>query len=104
MNETSIVAKALVEKVTVLQPKVEKELKVAEAKSISAGLEEAKAKVIMDSQAEFKIKVEAAAAEADKILAEAKKEMKVAEDFKKKAEKKLMEIMDDKDFFTEIGT
>jgi len=104
MNETSIVAKALVEKVRVLQPKVEKELKVAEAKSISAGEEEAKAKVIMDAQAEFKIKVEVSAAEADKILAEAKKEMKIAEDFKKKAEKKLNEIMEDKDFFGEIGT
>jgi len=104
MNETSIVAKTLVEKVKVLQPKVEKELKVAEEKSISAGIEEAKAKVIMDAQAEFKVKVEAAAAEADKILEEANREMKIADKFKDEAKKTLIEIMGDKDFFGEIGT
>jgi len=104
MNETSVVAKALVEKVRVLQPIVEKELKKAEEKSISAGEEEAKAKVIMDSQAEFKLKVEAAASEADKILAEAQKEMKIADKIKNDAQTTVNEILSDKAIFTEINS
>jgi len=101
MNETSQTAKKLVLQVTELTPKVEVQLARAEEKSKLASEQEAEAKVIMDAQASFKIEVEAAKNDADKIMAECKKELAIAEKIKKDC-KTDIDLLNDADI-KEVG-
>mmetsp|Transcript_66244 Transcript_66244/g.142989 ORF Transcript_66244/g.142989 Transcript_66244/m.142989 type:complete len:169 (-) Transcript_66244:458-964(-) len=95
MNDTSKVAKELVEQVKVLQPEVMEKKKNAEIKSKTAEEEEGKANVVLDSQKETKELVEGKVREAREFLDNTEKQLKEANKFKNSAVAAVERLKDD---------